>query len=242
MQTRSDLITGRQETLGDAMLGRRSGSLLDLFRRYGAGVRERVGLLADDPAEFARQGLLDVVPNKAEADAARNRIMGGPVDPQAYASYIWKMRDLGGLLGSMKVGPGGSAYGSSRDAPDYRPLAKKVDELREAWRINPTAENWGRLEQARKELHPLLTRSAEVSMANQVLDMTPIDDVLNNIAESMKMSGVPGPNLLKQISALRTKQGVGENEAIKRYLMRAAEKSPHNYDVLKELGLWERAR
>lgn len=103
MPTLSDLVTGRKETLGDALLGRRSGSLVDLLRQYGSGVKHRLGLLADDPAEFARGALLDVVPNDAEAQAAQNRLMGGEVDPQAYRNYIGKMQDLGGLLASIRV-------------------------------------------------------------------------------------------------------------------------------------------
>ena len=87
----------------EAFLGRKSGSLVDLLRQYGSGVKQRLGLLADDPAEFARGALLDVVPNKAEADAARNRIMGGEFDPQAYQNYVGKMQDLGGLLASIRV-------------------------------------------------------------------------------------------------------------------------------------------
>lgn len=88
---------------GEALLGRRSGSLLDWLGDYGAGVRERVGLLASDPVEFARQGLLDVVPNKAEADAAKARIMGGQYDQKAYQNYIGKSMDLGSLLASIRV-------------------------------------------------------------------------------------------------------------------------------------------
>lgn len=90
-------------TLGDLLLGRQSGGLLDLMKQYGSGVKQRVGLLADDPTEFARQALLDVVPNRAEAQAAQARVMGGSLDPQAYAGYIGKMQDLSGLLGSLQV-------------------------------------------------------------------------------------------------------------------------------------------
>lgn len=90
-------------TLGDLLLGRKSGGLLDLIKQYGSGVKQRVGLLADDPAEFTRQALLDVVPNRTEAQAAQNRLMGGEVDPQAYAGYIRKSMDLGGLLASIRV-------------------------------------------------------------------------------------------------------------------------------------------
>lgn len=90
-------------TLGDLLLGRQSGGLLDLMKQYGAGVKQRVGLLADDPAEFTRQALLDVVPNRAEAQAAQARLMGGSLDPQAYSGYLGKMQDLGGLLGSIRV-------------------------------------------------------------------------------------------------------------------------------------------
>lgn len=90
-------------TLGDLLLGRQSGGLLDLMKQYGAGVKQRVGLLADDPAEFTRQALLDVVPNRAEAQAAQARVMGGSLDPQAYSGYLGKMQDLGGLLGSIRV-------------------------------------------------------------------------------------------------------------------------------------------
>jgi len=87
----------------EAFLGRKSGSLVDLLRQYGSGVKQRLGLLADDPAEFARGALLDIVPNDAEAQAAQNRLMGGEVDPQAYRNYIGKMQDLGGLLASIRV-------------------------------------------------------------------------------------------------------------------------------------------
>lgn len=90
-------------TLGDLLLGRPSGSLLDLMQQYGASVKQRGSLLASDPAEFTRQGLLDVVPNRAEAQAARARVMGGSLDPQAYSGYLGKMQDLGGLLGSLQV-------------------------------------------------------------------------------------------------------------------------------------------
>lgn len=90
-------------TLGDLLLGRKSGGLLDLIKQYGSGVKQRVGLLADDPAEFTRQALLDVVPNSTEAQAAQNRLMGGEVDPQAYAGYIRKSMDLGSLLASIRV-------------------------------------------------------------------------------------------------------------------------------------------
>ena len=87
----------------EAFLGRKSGSLVDLLRQYGSGVKQRLGLLADDPAEFARGALLDIVPNYQEAQAAQNRLMGGEVDPQAYRNYIGKMQDLGGLLASIRV-------------------------------------------------------------------------------------------------------------------------------------------
>ncbi len=87
----------------EAFLGRKSGSLVDLLRQYGSGVKQRLGLLADDPAEFARGALLDIVPNYQEAQAAQNRLMGGEVDPQAYRNYIGKMQDLGGMLASIRV-------------------------------------------------------------------------------------------------------------------------------------------
>lgn len=87
----------------EAFLGRKSGSLVDLLRQYGAGVKQRLGLLADDPAEFARGALLDVVPNYQEAQAAQARLMGGQVDPQQYGRYVDKMRDISGLLASIKV-------------------------------------------------------------------------------------------------------------------------------------------
>ena len=45
--------------------------LLDYLRDYGSGVKQRFGLLADNPAEFTRQALLDVVPNRDEALAAQ---------------------------------------------------------------------------------------------------------------------------------------------------------------------------
>lgn len=77
--------------------------LLDYLRDYGSGVKQRFGLLADNPAEFTRQALLDVVPNRDEALAAQARLMGGQVDPQAYQSYMNKMQDIGGLLGSIRV-------------------------------------------------------------------------------------------------------------------------------------------
>lgn len=79
------------------------GGLLDYLRDYGSGVKKRFGLLADNPAEFTRQALLDVVPNRDEALAAQARLMGGQVDPQAYQSYMNKMQDIGGLLGSIRV-------------------------------------------------------------------------------------------------------------------------------------------
>ena len=79
------------------------GGLLDYLRDYGSGVKQRFGLLADNPAEFTRQALLDVVPNRDEALAAQARLMGGQVDPQAYQSYMNKMQDIGGLLGSIRV-------------------------------------------------------------------------------------------------------------------------------------------
>lgn len=106
-------------TLGDLLLGRQSGGLLDLMKQYGSGVKQRVGLLADDPAEFTRQALLDVVPNKAEADAAQARIMGGDFDPRAYNSYIDKSRSLGGLLGSMNVMPS-SIKVFTKQSPDFK--------------------------------------------------------------------------------------------------------------------------
>ena len=90
-------------TLGDLLLGRQSGGLLDLMKQYGAGVKQRVGLLADDPAEFARQALLDVLPSDAEAKAAQGMLMGGPVDQQAYQDYLAKIQDMGNFLGSIKV-------------------------------------------------------------------------------------------------------------------------------------------
>ena len=79
------------------------GGLLDYLRDYGSGVKKRFGLLADNPAEFTRQALLDVVPNRDEALAAQARLMGGQVDPQAYQSYMNKMQNIGGLLGSIRV-------------------------------------------------------------------------------------------------------------------------------------------
>ncbi len=79
------------------------GGLLDYLRDYGSGVKQRFGLLADNPAEFTRQALLDVVPNRDEALAAQARLMGGQVDPQAYQSYMNKMQNIGGLLGSIRV-------------------------------------------------------------------------------------------------------------------------------------------
>lgn len=77
--------------------------LLDLVREYGAGVKERVGLLGRDPMEFARQALLDVVPNEAEYQAAKGRLLGGPSDEQAYQAYLGKIQDMGSFLGSIKV-------------------------------------------------------------------------------------------------------------------------------------------
>lgn len=106
-------------TLGDLLLGRKSGGLLDLIKQYGSGVKQRVGLLADDPAEFTRQALLDVVPNRTEAQAAQNRIMGGDFDPQAYNSYIGKSQNLGGLLGSMNVMPPAIKI-FARQSPDFK--------------------------------------------------------------------------------------------------------------------------
>lgn len=99
--------------------GETIAGLLDALRNYGAGVRERVGLLASDPAEFARRGLLDVVPSKAEADAAKARLLGGDVDPRAYDSYVSKIRNLGGFLGSMNVTPP-SIRVFAREAPDFK--------------------------------------------------------------------------------------------------------------------------
>lgn len=146
MPTLSDLVTGRQETFGDALLGRRSGSLVDLLRQYGSGVKHRLGLLADDPAEFARGALLDIVPNDAEAQAARNRLMGGEVDPQAYRNYVGKMQDLGGLLASIRVyhgsphkfdkfdlskmgtGEGAQAYGHGAYVAESPEVAKQYAE------------------------------------------------------------------------------------------------------------------
>lgn len=77
--------------------------LLDLVRQYGAGVKERVGLLGRDPVEYTRQALLDVLPSDAEAKAAKNMLMGGEVDRQAYQKYLAKMQDMGSFLGSIKV-------------------------------------------------------------------------------------------------------------------------------------------
>lgn len=77
--------------------------LLDLVREYGAGVKERVGLLGRDPVEYTRQALLDVLPSDAEAKAAKNMLMGGEVDRQAYQKYLAKMQDMGSFLGSIKV-------------------------------------------------------------------------------------------------------------------------------------------
>lgn len=118
-------------TLGDLLLGRQSGGLLDLMKQYGAGVKQRVGLLADDPAEFTRQALLDVVPNRAEAQAAQARVMGGSLDPQAYSGYLGKMQDLGGLLGSMNVARNESlspvrVFVRAVDDPKQRPELRRL--------------------------------------------------------------------------------------------------------------------
>ncbi len=77
--------------------------LLDWLSEYGAGVKERVGLLGRDPVEYTRQALLDVLPSDAEAKAAKNMLMGGEVDRQAYQKYLAKMQDMGSFLGSIKV-------------------------------------------------------------------------------------------------------------------------------------------
>lgn len=119
------------------------GGLLDYLRDYGSGVKQRFGLLADNPAEFTRQALLDVVPNRDEALAAQARLMGGQVDPQAYKSYMNKMQDIGGLLGSIRVyhgsphkfdkfdlskigtGEGAQAYGHGAYFADNRAVAQQ---------------------------------------------------------------------------------------------------------------------
>lgn len=79
--------------------------LLDLLHEYGSGVKRRVGLLASDPVEYTRQALLDVLPSDAEAKAAKNMLMGGEVDRQAYQKYLAKMQDMGSFLGSLKAVP-----------------------------------------------------------------------------------------------------------------------------------------
>lgn len=80
--------------------------LLDLVRQYGAGVKERVGLLGRDPVEYTRQALLDVLPSDAEAKAAKNMLMGGEVDRQAYQDYLAKIQNMGNFVGSLKVDGG----------------------------------------------------------------------------------------------------------------------------------------
>lgn len=79
--------------------------LLDLVRQYGAGVKERVGLLGRDPVEYTRQALLDVLPNDQEAKAAQGLLMGGPVDQPSLQGYLSKIQNMGNFVGSLKAVP-----------------------------------------------------------------------------------------------------------------------------------------
>jgi hypothetical protein len=97
------LLAALKQYVGDALPGGSLSPELAPVRKYGEGVAQRAGQLVRDPTEFARQALLDVVPNRAEADAAQARVMGGSLDPQAYARYVGKIQDLGSLLASIKV-------------------------------------------------------------------------------------------------------------------------------------------
>lgn len=97
------LLAALKQYVGDALPGGSLSPELAPARKYGEGVAQRAGQLVRDPTEFARQALLDVVPNRAEAQAAQARVMGGSLDPRAYSGYLGKMQDLGGLLGSIRV-------------------------------------------------------------------------------------------------------------------------------------------
>jgi len=90
--------------VGDGHQAGVMAGLLDWLSEYGAGVKERVGLLGRDPVEYTRQALLDVLPSDAEAKAAQGMLMGGPVDQQAYQDYLAKIQNMGNFLGSLKVG------------------------------------------------------------------------------------------------------------------------------------------
>lgn len=97
------LLAALKQYVGDALPG---GSLTPEFapvRQYAAGVKQRAGQLVADPAGFARSAALDVLPNEAEANAARAKLMGGSLDPQAYQSYMGKLQDMGNFLGSIRV-------------------------------------------------------------------------------------------------------------------------------------------
>jgi hypothetical protein len=97
------LLAALKQYVGDALPGGSLTPELAPVRQYAAGVKQRAGQLVADPAGFARSAALDVLPNEAEANAARAKLMGGSLDPQAYSGYLGKMQDLGGLLGSIRV-------------------------------------------------------------------------------------------------------------------------------------------
>lgn len=115
------LLAALKQYVGDALPGGSLTPELAPVRQYGNGVAQRAGQLVRDPTEFARQALLDVVPNRAEAQAAQARVMGGSLDPQAYSRYLGKIQDLSGLLGSMNVA-------RSDDLSPVRVLIRAVDD------------------------------------------------------------------------------------------------------------------
>lgn len=97
------LLAALKQYVGDALPGGSLSPELAPVRQYAAGVKQRAGQLVADPAGFARSAALDVLPNEAEANAARAKLMGGSLDPQAYQSYMGKLQDMGNFLGSIRV-------------------------------------------------------------------------------------------------------------------------------------------
>lgn len=97
------LLAALKQYVGDALPGGSLTPELAPVRQYAAGVKQRAGQLVADPAGFARSAALDVLPNEAEANAARAKLMGGSLDPQAYQSYMGKLQDMGNFLGSIRV-------------------------------------------------------------------------------------------------------------------------------------------
>lgn len=97
------LLAAFKQYVGDALPGGSLTPELAPVRQYAAGVKQRAGQLVADPAGFARSAALDVLPNEAEANAARAKLMGGSLDPQAYQSYMGKLQDMGNFLGSIRV-------------------------------------------------------------------------------------------------------------------------------------------